>query len=343
MGMDVAMGIGTGMEHRRLGTTDLHVSAVGIGTWEIGNPGYGQTDEAAAIAAIRRGLDLGVTCFDTAPAYGGGRSEEVLGAALGARRKDVVLVSKCGLSWRGRAGEAGADFRRDGSRARVLAEIDASLRRLGTDWIDLYLLHWPDPATPIEETAAALAEVVRAGKACFVGVSNVGPDQVAAFDRVCPVAAVQAGYNLFDRRIEADLLPYCRERGIAVMAYGALCYGLLSGSFTADTRFDPADWRAAGTAFGLELFTPANFPRNVAVVDALKPVASRLGKTLPQLALNWVVSRPGVAVGLSGVRRPAEIEDNAGAVGWRLGAADLAEIDRIVAGAVGADGPPAAG
>ena len=328
------------MEFRRLGTTDLEASAVGIGTWEIGNPGYGRTDEDEAVAAIRRGLDLGVTCFDTAPAYGFGRSEQVLGAALGERRKDVVLVTKCGLAWRKR--EGGADWWRDGSRKRVAAEIDASLRRLGTDWIDLYLLHWPDPGTPVEETASALADVVRAGKARFVGVSNVGVEQVRAFDRVCPVAAVQAGYNLFDRRIEDDLLPYCRERGIAVMAYGALCYGLLAGTFSADTRFDPADWRSTGTAFGLELFAPENFPRNVAVVDALKPVAARLGTSLPQLALNWVVSRPGVAVGLSGVRRPSEAEDNAGAAGWRLGDGDLAEIDRIFEGAAGNDGPPVA-
>lgn len=325
------------MEYRRLGMIDLEVSAVGIGTWEIGNRAYGQTDEDEAVAAIRRGLDLGVTCFDTAPGYGFGRSEEVLGSALGPRRKDIVLVTKCGLGWHEH--DDTADWWRDGTRSRVLAEIDDSLRRLGTDWVDLYLVHWPDAKTPMEETAAAMAEVVRAGKARQVGVSNFGLEQIRAFDRVCPIAVVQMGYNLFDRRIEADVLPYCRERGIAVMAYGALCYGLLTGAFSASTRFDPPDWRATGKAFGLELFTPENFPRNVAVVDALKPVATRLGKSLPQLALNWVAHRPGVAVSLSGVRRPSEIEDNVGAANWRLSGEDLDEIDRIFAAAAGNSGP----
>nr|MBA3417038.1 aldo/keto reductase [Chloroflexia bacterium] len=282
----------------------------------------------------------GVTCFDTAPAYGFGRAEEVLGRALGPRRPDAALVSKCGLAWRERGATTAADWWRDGSRSRVAAEIDDSLRRLGTDRLDLYLLHWPDPATPIAETAAALAEVLQTGKARAVGVSNLSLQEIEEFQRVCPVAVVQAGYNLFDRRIETGILPWCRERGIAVMAYGALCYGLLAGGFTAETRFDPADWRAGGRAFGLELFTPENFPRNIAVVEALRPVATRLGKTLPQLALNWVVHRPGVAVALCGVRRPAEIEDNVGATGWRLAAADLAEIDRILVAAAGNTGPP---
>lgn len=321
------------MEYRRLGTTDLRVSALGVGTWEIGNRGYGHTSDEEAAAAIRRALDLGVTCFDTAPAYGFGHAEVVLGQTLDARREDVVLVTKCGLAWSKDGDDA--EWRRDSSPERIGAEIDDSLRRLGTDWVDLYLVHWPDPETPIEETAEAMANVVRSGKARYVGVSNFGVDQVEAFDRICPISVAQVGYNRFDRRVEDGVLPFCRERGIAVMAYGALCYGLLTGTFTGTTRFEPRDWRATGKAFGLELFTAANFAQNVAVVDGLGPLAATNDRTLPQLALNWVLHRPGVAVGLAGVRRPAEIEDNAGAVGWLLSLADEARIDEIFRQAAG--------
>ena len=325
------------MEYRQLGTTDLRVSALGFGTWEVGNPGYGHTDEAEAVAAIHRALDLGITCIDTAPGYGLGRSEEIVGRALGARRKDVVLVTKCGLAWD--EADPHALQRRDTSRARILKEIDDSLRRLGTDWIDLYLIHWPDPHTPVEETAATMAEVVRSGKARYVGVSNHRLAQIAAFNAVCPASTNQLGYNLFDRRIEDELLPYCREQGIGVMAYGSLCYGLLSGALTPATRFTPPDWRAGGQAFGLSLFTPEHFPRNLAVVDGLEGLAADLGKTVPQLALNWTLNRPGITMGLSGMRKPSEVEDNVGATDWRLAPAELAAIDRLFAAAVGNTGP----
>lgn len=325
------------MEYRLLGNTDLRVSALGFGTWEIGNPGYGHTDEAEAVAAINRAIDLGVTCFDTAAGYGTGRSEEIVGRALGARRKDVVLVTKCGLAWDER--NPLAQQRRDSSRQRILQEIDDSLHRLGTEWIDLYLVHWPDPNTPIEETAAAMAEIVRAGKARYVGVSNYQLPHLQAFTAVCPATANQLGYNLFDRRIEDAVLPYCREHGIGVMAYGSLCYGLLSGALTAETRFTPPDWRSSGRAFGLSLFTPENFPQNIAVVEQLKQVAAGRGKSVAQVALNWTLHRPGITVGLSGMRRPSEVEDNVGATDWRLSPEELAEIDRILAGAVGNLGP----
>ncbi len=325
------------MEYRAFGSTDLTVSALGFGTWEIGNPGYGLTVDAEAVAAIHRALDLGVTCVDTAPGYGQGRSEMIVGKALGARRKDIVLVTKCGLAWN--EAEEGSKQWRDSTPQRIYKEIDDSLRRLGTDWIDVYIVHWPDLKTPIEETAATMAAVVRSGKARYVGVSNYSLEQVKAFHAVQPVSVMQMGYNLFDRRIEADILPYCQEQGIGVMAYGALCYGLLTGTFTADTQFTPPDWRASGKAFGLSLFTSENFPQNLAVVDALKAVAAVTGKTVPQLALNWVLHRPGVTLGLSGMRKPEEVEDNVGATGWELAPTERARLDEIFAGAVGNTGP----
>ncbi len=325
------------MEYRAFGATELKVSALGFGTWEIGNPGYGLTVEAEAVAAIHRALDLGITCVDTAPGYGQGRSEMIVGKALGARRKEIVLVTKCGLAWN-EAEEASKQWR-DSTPQRIAKEIDDSLRRLGTDWIDVYIVHWPDLKTPIEETAAAMAAVVQSGKARYVGVSNYRLEQVKAFHAVQPVSVMQMGYNLFDRRIEADILPYCQEQGIGVMSYGSLCYGLLTGTFTADTHFTPPDWRASGKAFGLSLFTPENFPSNVAVVAALKAVAAATGKTVPQLALNWVLHRPGVTLGLSGMRKPEEVEDNVGATGWQLSPAERARIDEIFTGAVGNTGP----
>ena len=329
--------MGVDVDYRQLGTTDLRVSALGFGTWEIGNPGYGHTDDADAAAAIHRALELGITCVDTAAGYGLGRSEEIVGKALGDRRKDVVLVTKCGLAWD--EADPNAPQRRDSSPQRILKEIDDSLRRLGTDWVDLYLVHWPDPNTPIAETAETMAAIVRAGKARYVGVSNYRHGQLQTFNATCPASANQLGYNLFDRRIEEELLPYCREQGIGVMAYGSLCYGLLSGTFTPTTRFTPPDWRASGRAFGLSLFTPEHFAQNLAVVEALKGVATDLGKTLPQLALNWTLNRPGITVGLSGMRKPSEVEDNVGATGWQLAPAELAAIDEILAGAVGNTGP----
>jgi len=325
------------MEYRSLGSSGLSLSALGVGTWEIGNTAYGHTNDGEASAAVQRALDLGITTFDTAPAYGQGAAETLLGKALGRRRDEVVLISKCGLTWQERAG--GFDWRRDASPARIQTEIDESLRRLGTDWLDVYLVHWPDPETPVAETASAMTDIIRAGKARCAGISNVTREQLNTFHQLCPVSVVQLGYNLFDRRIEESLLPYCREQGISVMAYGALCYGLLTGSFTSQTRFDPTDWRAEGRAFGLDLFTPENFAANIAVVDALRPLAAKLGKTLPQLALNWLVNRPGIVAGLTGVRKPAEIDDNAGALGWRLTAPDLDAIDRIFANAAGNRGP----
>ena len=192
---------------------------------------------------------------------------------------------------------------------------------------------------PIAETAATMAAIVQAGKARYVGVSNYRLGQLSTFNATCPARANQLGYNLFDRRIEEELLPYCREQGIGVMAYGSLCYGLLSGTFTPETRFTPPDWRAAGRAFGLSLFTPENVAQNLAVVEALKGVADDLGKTLPQLALNWTIHRPGITLGLTGMRKPSEVEDNIGAAGWRLSPAELAAIDDILAGAVGNTGP----
>lgn len=322
------------MEYRTFGTTSLTVSAIGFGTWPIGGARYGPSDDRAALRAIHAALDHGITCFDTAPSYGNGHAEELLGRALAGRRAETVVVTKGGLVW----DEQSVVIGRDGSRRRLEAQIAASLKRLNTDYVDLYLIHWPDLNTAFEETMGALEAFVRAGKARYAGVSNFRGDQLrasAAAMREVPLAADQVGFSLFDRRWARDIFPICQDLGIGVMAYGPLAHGLLTGTFTRSTSFDAADWRAGGTAFGQALLTSENFERNLAVVDRLKEIARCRGVTLPQLALAWVLAHPPVTVALVGARLPGEITDAAAAAGVRLRQEILVEMDVVMRDAAG--------
>jgi aryl-alcohol dehydrogenase-like predicted oxidoreductase len=319
------------MQYRTMGASDLRISAIGFGCWEMGGNQYGAVDDSEETRAVHRAIDLGVTLFDTAAVYGHGHAEEVLGKALGARRKEIVLVTKGGL----KCEQRGGPIWRDDSYQSLVEDMDASLRRLGTDYVDLYLIHWPDGKTPIEEMMRALNEFLQNGKARYVGVSNFSAAQLRACKEHAPICANQVGYNLFDRRWEREMFPTAQELGIGVMAYGPMAHGLLTGAFTAETKFVEWDWRSRGTAFGQSLFTAENFPRNVAVADQLKGVAERLGTTLPQLAIAWVLQQPAVSVALAGIRKPEEIEQNIGALDVRLSGDDLREIDGIMAGAAG--------
>ena len=317
------------MEKRPFGRTGLQVSAIGFGCWEIGG-GYGRIEEAEFDRAIGRALDLGINCFDTAEGYGLGASERALGRALGGRRKDAIIVTKFGIGYRDKPNL------RDASRARCMASIEKSLENLGTDCVDVYLIHWPDHVSPFEETMQALEDVVRQGKARFVGVSNFKRDEIDACMQVRRVDVGQYGWNLFDRRMQRDVLPYCRENGIGVMAYGSLAYGLLTGAFTENTDFGSDDWRARADKMGSiklfdTLFGPEHFPRNIEVVEELKTLAARHGRSLPQLALRWAVTSPVVSTALVGCRTVAEVEDNVGALGWKIADKDLEEIDAIFA------------
>jgi aryl-alcohol dehydrogenase-like predicted oxidoreductase len=317
------------MEHRPFGRTGLQVSAIGFGCWEIGG-GYGAIEQSEFERAVGRALDLGINCFDTAEGYGFGASERALAKALGSRRKDAILVTKYGIGYRDKPNL------RDASAARLRTSIESSLKSLGTDCIDVYLIHWPDHVTPFEETMRALEDVVREGKTRFVGVSNFKADEIAACMGTRRVDVAQYGWNLFDRRMQRDVFPYCREHGIGVMAYGSLAYGLLTGAFSKDTNFGSDDWRARASNMGAiklfdTLFGPDHFPRNIAVVDELKALATRHRRSLPQLALRWAVANPVVSTALVGCRTVAEVEDNARALDWTPTEADLAEIDAIFA------------
>ncbi len=315
------------MEYRPFGQTGIEVSAIGVGCWEIGG-GYGSIEEQDFIAAVHTALDLGITCFDTAEAYGFGASERSLAKALGDRRKDAIVVTKFGIGYKE------APNYRDSSRERVMVSIEKSLKNLNTDYVDVYMVHWPDLNTPFEETMRALDDVVRQGKARAIGISNFRREQIETSMTTRRVDVAQYCWNMFDRRMDQEILPYCREHNMGVMAYGSLAYGLLSGTFHADMTFDEGDWRARqGRMGGINLFQtmfgPDHFPNNIKAVEELKGLAAGYDKSLPQFALRWTLSHPVVSTALVGCRKAAEVEDNVGALGWDIRQEDFAEIDAI--------------
>ena len=322
------------MRYRPFGRTGLQVSVVGFGCWPMAGDRYGAIEDDEAVKAIHRALDRGVNCVDTAPAYGVGHSEEVVARALEGRRRDVILVTKCGV----RVAPPGQPSPvRDASRGNILREIDASLKRLRTDWVDVLLVHWPDAGTPFEESMRALEEVVASGRARFVGVSNFTGAMLAECMRTRRVDISQVGYHMLDRRQEQETFPYCVAEGIGVMGYGSLGHGLLTGGFTDTTAFDPArDWRAGGVAFGQPIFRGDNLRTNVAVADRLRrEVADPRGVPLSQIALAWVLANPAVSTALVGARTPAEVDANDAGAELTLSAAERDTIDRILKNAAG--------
>jgi aryl-alcohol dehydrogenase-like predicted oxidoreductase len=309
------------MEHARIPGTVLDVSRVAIGTWAIGGWMWGGTDEAESIATIRAAIEHGVNVVDTASAYGFGRSEEIVGKALadGNLRSRVLIATKVGLEW-----EHGRVFR-NASRARILDEVDASLRRLRTDHIDIYQVHWPDPLVTIEETAEAMHTLFLQGKIGAIGVSNFSVGQMERFRRVAPLHVLQPPYNLFERGIESDILPYCRKNKIATFGYGALCRGLLSGRMRPDSTFKGDDLRCTDPKF-----LPPRFARYLAAVERLDQFAhQRFGKWVIHLAIRWMLDQ-GITTALWGARHPGQMQPVDEVSGWWLDAPAKAEIDRIL-------------
>jgi aryl-alcohol dehydrogenase-like predicted oxidoreductase len=309
------------MERANIPGTSLEVSRVAIGTWAIGGWMWGGTDDAESIAAIRAALEHGINLIDTAPVYGFGHSEEVVGRAVaeGKLRHQVVIATKTGLEWRD-----GKVFR-NASRSRILQEIDESLRRLRTDHIDIYQVHWPDPVVPIEETAEAMRTLFTQGKIRAVGVSNFSVEQMEQFRQVAPLHVLQPPFNLFERQIEHDVLPYCRKNDIAMLGYGALCRGLLSGRMRADTTFDGDDLRRADPKF-----VEPRFSQYLSAVEKLDRLArSRFGKRVIHLAVRWMLDQ-GITSALWGARNPRQLQPVDGVSGWKLDAVANAAIDRIL-------------
>jgi aryl-alcohol dehydrogenase-like predicted oxidoreductase len=305
--------------------TSLKVSRVAIGTWAIGGWMWGGTDDGESIATIRAAIDHGINVIDTAPAYGFGRSEEIVGKAIAEARlrSRIILATKTGLDW-----ENGNVFR-NASRARIMREVEDSLRRLRTDYIDIYQVHWPDPLTPIEETADAMLTLFEQGKIRAVGVSNFSVGQMERFRRVAPLHVLQPPYNLFERDIEAELLPYCVRNEIAVLGYGALCRGLLSGRMRQDTAFSGDDLRRSDPKF-----REPRFRQYLAAVQQLDQVAQqRFGKRVIHLAVRWMLDQ-GVTTALWGARHPGQLHPIDDVTGWCLDAAAKAEIERILREAI---------
>ncbi|AKU93133.1 aldo/keto reductase [Vulgatibacter incomptus] len=310
------------MERRKLPGTDREVSAIGLGTWVAGGAMWGGSDARLIGKTIEKALELGIDLIDTAPVYGFGRSEEIVGAWLDeAKVRDrVFLATKCGLAW----DEAGR-IRRDSSPARIRSDVEASLSRLRTERLDLVQIHWPDPATPIAASIEALETLREEGKLLWYGVSNYSAAQLAEATAAGRPVVNQVPYNLFEREIEEDVLPTCRELDVGVFAYGAICRGLLSGKFRPETTFPEGDIRSSDPKF-----QPPRFARYLAAVDRLRPMAYARNKSLTHLAVRWLLDQPGVTAALWGARSPSQIEQAAGATGWRLAPGELEGIDRIV-------------
>jgi aryl-alcohol dehydrogenase-like predicted oxidoreductase len=304
-------------------TTSLKVSRVGLGTWAMGGWMWGGTDESQSVATIRTALDQGINLIDTAPVYGFGLSEEIVGKALAGIRSRAIIATKVGIEWRD-----GAVYR-NATRNRIMVEIHASLRRLRTDYVDIYQVHWPDPCVPIDETAGAMRDLYEQGKIRAIGVSNFSVSQLEAFRAVAPLHVVQSPYNLFERGIEAEILPYCLANHIATFGYGALCRGLLSGRMKLDSTFDDGDLRRVDPKF-----QPPRYAQYLSAVGQLEQLAQRLyGRRVIQLAVRWMLDQ-GISVALWGGRRPEQLRAALGLGGWTVGAMARAQIDRMLSSTI---------
>jgi len=320
------------MDYINLGIRGPRVSRIAFGNWSAGGD-WGSVDRRAAIDTARQALDLGITFFDTARAYGFGAAEALLGEALAPelrpRREGIVIATKGGLS----QGANGKPFR-DASAGALRRDLEASLRSLGTDYVDLYQVHWPDPTTPFAESAEALGTFVDEGKVRFIGVSNYDSREMAAFQQTRPLDTLQPPYHLFRRGIEQSVLPFTSEHGIGVLVYGPLAHGLLTGRMTEATTFAPDDWRSKSAAFRGETFS-----RNLRIVDDLEAFAEARGVTVAQLAIAWTLANPAVHVAIVGARTPDQLSATAPAGDISLSKAEMAQIEEITRAEVPVGGP----
>ena len=310
------------MEYRKL--DDLKVSVVGYGAWGIGGaPFWNNEGDNKSIESIKISYDNGINFFDTAPVYGFGHSEKLIGKALKPVREKVVLATKCGLRW---GKESLSSLRKDASRKSILEEIDQSLQRLDTDWIDLYQVHWPDVETLQQETMETLLEIQSQGKIRYIGVSNYSKEQIKESLQYCKITSLQPEFSLLAREIEKDIVPLCLEKEIGIIAYSPLASGVLTGKYDRNTKFK--DWRSKGI---IGTFTGEGFVENISKVERLKEVAQEEGKTCSQIAINWVLRQPGLATALVGVKNARQMEENLKAIGWQPSKENCRKIEQIFA------------
>jgi aryl-alcohol dehydrogenase-like predicted oxidoreductase len=310
------------MHLRRLGKTDIFVSAVALGTWPMSGMTALDVNEPDSLATIAAALEAGVNFFDTAYCYGAkGESEKLLARALTKRRDDVVIATKGGIHW-----DAAEQRVADASPATLRRECEESLRRLNTDRVDLLYLHAPDPHVPLVESAGELKRLMEEGKTRSVGVSNASLQQLRDFAAVCPLAAYQPCYNMLQREIEADTLPWCREHDISVCIYWPLMKGLLTAKYSRNHQFAPGDGRQK-----YPMYQGQEWEKNQGFLDELRAVAAEVGRTVPQIVVNWTIHQNGITSALCGAKRPGQIRDTAAAVGWKLSTAQMAQIDQAIA------------
>ena len=306
------------MELRQLGQTEIRVSPVALGCWPIAGMTSSGVTDADSLATIAACFDLGINFLDTAYGYGTeGESERLIARALGNRRDEMVIATKAGIHW-------GPGRRQilDASPARLRTECEESLRRLQTDRVELLYLHAPDATTPIAESAGELKRLQEEGKARAIGASNLNLVQLEAFAQACPLAAFQPAYNMLERQIEQDTLPWCVEHGVSVVVYWPLLKGLLAAKIARDHQFPTTDSRSR-----YPMFQGDEWRKNHNFVDRLRAIATDAGKTVAELVINWTIHQPGITAALCGAKRPDQIRDNAGGMGWKLSAAQLAQID----------------
>ncbi|MCG5487520.1 MAG: aldo/keto reductase [Sinorhizobium meliloti] len=316
---------------REIGRSGVAASAVGLGTWAIGGWMWGGTDERESVAAIHASLDAGVTLIDTAPAYGLGRAEEIVGKALSGRRDKAVIATKCGLVWHTRQGnhffdQDGRPVHRHLGRESIFHEVEQSLSRLGTDYIDLYITHWQDPTTPIEETMRALEDLRAAGKIRAIGASNVNLEELEIYVKIGGLDAIQERFSMLDREIEAQLLPVTTANGLATLSYSSLALGLLSGSIGPERVFSGDDQRRDNPRFSV-----ANREKVTRFAEAIRPIAQEHEASIAQIVIAWTLAQPGITFALCGARNPAQALDNARAGTIRLSAEDLSTVEAAIA------------
>lgn len=300
------------MKFREIGNSGIRASVVGMGTWAIGGWMWGGTDEGASIKAIQASIDAGVTLIDTAPAYGMGVAEEIVGKAISGRRDSVVLATKCGLVWH--EGKKGNHFfdqndipvHRYLGKESIVYEVEESLKRLGTDYIDHYIAHWQDPTTPVSETMEALELLKQQGKIRSIGISNVTTDDLNAYLNVGTIDAIQECYSMLDRQVENELLPICQKNNVSILGYASLALGLLSGKIGPDRQFQGDDQRIENPRFSI-----ANREKISSLFDDIRPIVDQQNATMAQLVIAWTLSQPGITFALCGARNPEQAAENA--------------------------------
>jgi len=315
------------MQTRKLGCTDLELTTVGLGTWAMGGPwqfGWGPQDDDEAIAAILTALEAGINWIDTAPGYGLGHSEELIAQALEQVSEKPVVATKCGILWNEKKEKVNCL-----KRQSIRDECHASLKRLGIETIDLYQMHWPDPDEDMEEAWEEMTRLHEQGKARYLGASNFTVDQIKRAQKIHPVASLQPPYSMLHREVEDELLGYCAENDIGVVAYSPMQRGLLTGKFSAErlASLAPDDHRKRHRDF-----QEPQFSATMMLVEELKKIAERNGRTCAQLAISWVLRRPEVAAAIAGARRPEQITETAPASDWNLSENDIEEIEQLLAG-----------